>query len=92
MQDSFVLCYKPQLLFTESLLPLMSKQQLKVFFLFHLFVLEPLCSSWAERLFMLAQTAAIIFLILHHRGHAVKGQQLMSLEIKSISVFLKVSD
>ncbi|KAL6098896.1 uncharacterized protein ACO6RY_17934 [Pungitius sinensis] len=29
--------------------------------------------AWAERLFTLAQTAAIVFLILHYRGHTLSG-------------------
>uniref|UniRef100_A0A4W6BU38 Mannose-P-dolichol utilization defect 1a n=1 Tax=Lates calcarifer TaxID=8187 RepID=A0A4W6BU38_LATCA len=29
--------------------------------------------AWAERLFMVAQTAAIVFLILHYRGNTLKG-------------------
>ncbi|XP_026184113.1 mannose-P-dolichol utilization defect 1 protein-like [Mastacembelus armatus] len=29
--------------------------------------------AWAERLFLLAQTAAIIFLILHYRGDTLRG-------------------
>ncbi|XP_037543462.1 mannose-P-dolichol utilization defect 1 protein-like [Nematolebias whitei] len=33
--------------------------------------------SWAERLLVVAQTAAIVFLILLHRGHAVKGLLLL---------------
>ncbi|XP_017287436.1 mannose-P-dolichol utilization defect 1 protein-like [Kryptolebias marmoratus] len=33
--------------------------------------------SWAERLFILAQTATIIFLILHHRGETFKGLLLL---------------
>lgn len=37
------------------------------------FPFELLYSAWAERLFSLAQTAAIVFLILHYRGENLKG-------------------
>ncbi|XP_054899622.1 mannose-P-dolichol utilization defect 1 protein-like isoform X2 [Poeciliopsis prolifica] len=33
--------------------------------------------AWAERLFTLAQTATIIFLILHYRGETLKGMLLL---------------
>ncbi|KAM4726241.1 mannose-P-dolichol utilization defect 1 protein-like [Anableps anableps] len=33
--------------------------------------------AWAERLFMLAQTATIVFLILHYRGETLKGLLLL---------------
>lgn len=34
--------------------------------------------AWAERVFMLVQTAAIVFLILYHRGETLKGLLLLA--------------
>uniref|UniRef100_A0A3Q2EA23 Mannose-P-dolichol utilization defect 1a n=1 Tax=Cyprinodon variegatus TaxID=28743 RepID=A0A3Q2EA23_CYPVA len=40
--------------------------------------------AWAERLFTLAQTATIVFLILHYRGQSRKGQTLISVYISRL--------
>lgn len=36
-------------------------------------VIELLNSAWGDRLFTLAQTAAVVFLILHYRGDTFIG-------------------
>lgn len=54
------------------------------FFFFYLFFLcylkcislELFNSAWADRLFTLAQTVAIVFLILHYRGDTVRGEHM----------------
>lgn len=47
-----------------------------LFFLSYLkcILLELFNSAWADRLFTLAQTVAIVFLILHYRGDTVRGE------------------
>uniref|UniRef100_A0A3Q0QTX7 Uncharacterized protein n=1 Tax=Amphilophus citrinellus TaxID=61819 RepID=A0A3Q0QTX7_AMPCI len=37
-------------------------------------LLQLFISAWADRLFMLAPTAAIVFLILHYRGDTIQGE------------------